>query len=197
MRSLPRGNLAASRRSVSFEPWFASQRLRKEHACQKLAARDLERGGMHTELLDGDEVRSRVCRGGLGFSRADRDENIRRIGYVAKVIERCGSCAVAAAISPYRGAREEVRSSVSRFVEVYTECPLAVLVERDPKRALQAGRWPAQLPHFTGVDDPYEFPRSLRTYISRTDLETKEESLARVLSYLTGRSGIPLGRRIS
>src|SRR5258707_13649007 len=121
-----------------------------------MVAGELRRRGVHVETLDGDEIRKHLSHG-LGFSQEDRDENIRRIGFVARVVERCGACAIAAAISPYRAVRDEVRASVSRFVEVYTECPLDVLTERDPK-GLYKKALAGQIANFTGVSDPYEPP---------------------------------------
>jgi bifunctional enzyme CysN/CysC len=141
---------------------------------ERLAAR-----GCRLELLDGDTVRKHLSKG-LGFSREDRNENIRRIGFVAGLLTRNGVIALAAAISPYRAVRDEVRASIGDFVEVYVNAPLEVCESRDPKglyRQARAGRLPA----FTGIDDPYEPP--LRPEVEcRTDRETLEECTAKVLA---------------
>lgn len=150
-----------------------------------LAARmsqELERRGLHVETLDGDEIRKHLSRG-LGFSREDRDENIRRIGFVAGIVERCGACAIAAAISPYRAVRDEVRHSARRFVEIYTECPIDVLSRRDPK-GLYKRALAGEIQNFTGVTDPYEPPLAPEVHL-HTDLETPDESVAKILQRLT------------
>ncbi|HMJ11682.1 MAG TPA: adenylyl-sulfate kinase, partial [Polyangiaceae bacterium] len=115
-----------------FVLWFTGLSGSGKSTLSRAVAEQIRARGVHVELLDGDEVRKHLSHG-LGFSREDRDENIRRIGYVASVAARCGACAIAAAISPYRATRDEIRRSAKNFVEVYTECPLAVLTERDPK----------------------------------------------------------------
>ena len=139
----------------------------------RLAAR-----GCRLELLDGDTVRKHLSKG-LGFSREDRDENIRRIGFVAGLLTRNGVIALAAAISPYRAVRDEVRASIGDFVEVYVNAPLEVCEGRDPKGLYRKAR-AGQLPAFTGIDDPYEPP--LKPEVEcRTDRETLEECIAKVL----------------
>src|SRR5579885_3464222 len=112
--------------------------------------------GRHAEVLDGDEVRTHLSRG-LGFSKEDRDTNVRRIGYVARLIARSGGVAITAAISPYRAVRDEIRSQTPGFVEVYVRCPLDELVRRDVK-GLYRRALAGEIPNFTGVSDPYEEP---------------------------------------
>ena len=116
--------------------------------------------GRHVEVLDGDEVRENLSKG-LGFSRGDRDTNIRRIAYVAKLVSRSGGVAITAAISPYRATRNEARAQMApgAFVEVYVHCPLDELVQRDPK-GLYAKALRGEIAHFTGVS------RSVWTTIS-------------------------------
>ena len=140
---------------------------------ERLAAR-----GCRLELLDGDTVRKHLSKG-LGFSREDRDENIRRIGFVAGLLTRNGVIALAAAISPYRAVRDEVRASIGDFVEVYVNAPLEVCEGRDPKGLYRKAR-AGQLPAFTGIDDPYEPPLQPEVEC-RTDRETLEECIAKVL----------------
>jgi len=116
----------------------------------------LRAGGARVELLDGDVVRQNLSKG-LGFSKADRDENIRRIGFVCELLSRNGVIAIVAAISPYRAVRDEIRLRIPNFVEVHVHCPLEVLAERDVK-GLYRKALAGELDHFTGVSDPYEAP---------------------------------------
>jgi len=141
---------------------------------QRLAAR-----GCKLELLDGDTVRKHLSKG-LGFSREDRDENIRRIGFVAGLLTRNGVIALAAAISPYRAIRGEVRAAIGDFVEVYVNAPLEVCEARDPKGLYREAR-AGQLPGFTGIDDPYEPPLGAEVEC-RTDRESVEECVRKVLA---------------
>ncbi len=143
----------------------------------------LERG-LLVEVLDGDEVRTNLSKG-LGFSKEDRDTNIRRIGYVAKLLARNGVCAITAAISPYRSVREEVRKGVeerSVFVECYLECPLETLVERDVK-GLYKKAIAGEIKNFTGVSDPYEAPDKPEVVV-HTGSEPAEQSCARIIKTL-------------
>jgi bifunctional enzyme CysN/CysC len=141
---------------------------------ERLAAR-----GCRLELLDGDTVRKHLSKG-LGFSREDRNENIRRIGFVAGLLTRNGVIALAAAISPYRAVRDEVRASIGGFIEVYVNAPLEVCEARDPKGLYRQAR-AGELPAFTGIDDPYEPPLDPEVEC-RTDRETLEDCTAKVLA---------------
>ncbi len=147
----------------------------------------LERG-MNVEVLDGDEVRENLSKG-LGFSKEDRDTNIRRIGFVARLLSRNGVVAITAAISPYRDVRDEMRRSIGRFVEVYVSCPIDVLKERDVK-GLYKKALAGEIKHFTGVDDPYEPPLKAEIVIE-TDRETVEESVRKIVSTLEVLEFIP------
>ena len=119
----------------------------------ELATRDIT-----VEVLDGDVMRKHLCKD-LGFSEADRKENIRRIAQVAKLLTHHGKIVLVAAISPYRSGREEARSNIGDFIEVYVNAPLAVCEKRDPKGLYRQAR--IGLIHgFTGIDDPYEAPLS-------------------------------------
>jgi adenylylsulfate kinase len=145
----------------------------------------LQARGLRVERLDGDEVRQRLSRG-LGFSKDDRDENVRRIGFVARLLSRNGAVAIAAAISPYRELRDEVRREhEAPFVEVFVDCPLAVLVDRDPK-GLYAKALQGQIPNFSGVSDPYEHPLAPDITV-HTDRETVEASRDVILRWLEAR----------
>jgi len=133
------------------------------------------------ELLDGDIVRTNLSKG-LGFSKEDRDINIRRIGFVCNLLSRNGVIAIAAAISPYREIRREIREKVANFVEVYVECPIDVLAERDPK-GLYKRALAGEIKNFTGVSDPYEAPENAEVVI-HSDKETPEESADRIWAKL-------------
>jgi adenylylsulfate kinase len=140
------------------------------------------------ELLDGDEVRTYLSRG-LGFSRADREENVRRIGYVARVLAKHEVGVITAAISPYKNSRDEVRSLATQagipFLEVYVQASLEALIARDVK-GLYKKALAGEIPHFTGVSDPYEPPESPELTV-RSDAETVEVGLERILDTLRDR----------
>ena len=165
----------------------------KTTVCGEVSARLRERG-LNVEVLDGDIVRDHLTKG-LGFSKADRDENIRRIGFVANLLTRNGVIVLVAAISPYRDARDQVRQSVGEFVEVFINAPLAVCEARDVKGLYKRAR-AGEIQHFTGIDDPYEPP--LHPEIEcRTDLETIEQSAAKIINLLIERAIIPTNGRLS
>lgn len=137
--------------------------------------------GHKVEVLDGDIVRENLTKG-LGFSKADRDENIRRIGFVSHLLTRNGVIVLVSAISPYRDIRAEVRERIGDFVEVFVNAPLEVCEDRDVKGLYKRAR-AGELKQFTGIDDPYEAPLSPEIEC-RTDLETLEESANKVLQRL-------------
>jgi len=137
----------------------------------------LQAGGYDIEVLDGDVVRTNLTKG-LGFSKEDRDENIRRIGFVAHLLTRHGVIVLVSAISPYRSIREEVRGKIGDFVEVFVNAPLSVCEGRDVKGLYQKAR-SGEIKGFTGIDDPYEPPTNPEVEC-RTDLEELEESVAKV-----------------
>jgi sulfate adenylyltransferase/3'-phosphoadenosine 5'-phosphosulfate synthase len=139
----------------------------------------LEALGKRVEILDGDEVRTNLSKG-LGFSKEDRDTNIRRIGYVAQLLTRNGATVITAAISPYRSIRDEVRSKIGRdFVEIYVKCPLEALIARDVK-GLYKKALAGEIKEFTGVSDPYEEPLKPEIIVE-TNRETVEESVNKIL----------------
>jgi adenylylsulfate kinase len=152
----------------------------KSTVAAKLAPALAERGH-RVELLDGDEVRTNLCQG-LGFSRADRDTNIARIGYVAGKLAHHGVAVLVAAISPYRQARDQVRASVDRFVEVHVAAPLDICAQRDPK-GLYAKALAGEIPNFTGVSDPYEPPPDPEIVL-HTEAESVDDSVDQVLTWL-------------
>lgn len=146
-----------------------------------LLAHRLRAEGHRVEVLDGDEVRTHLSKG-LGFSREDRDTNVKRIAYVAKLLARNGVIVITAAISPYREARAWARTEISRFVEVYVKCPLSVCAQRDVK-GLYAQALAGDLPKFTGVSDPYEAPENPEIVVD-TSREEPEQSAALILATL-------------
>ncbi len=151
----------------------------------------LRRQGRKVELLDGDEVRRHLTKG-LGFSKEGRDENIRRIGYVCHLLTRNGVIAIAAAISPYRSVRDEVRRMIGSFVEIYADCPLEVCIERDVK-GMYKKALAGELPAFTGISDPYEPPLHPEITL-QTHGEGPEASAARVLRRLSEMGHLPGAR---
>lgn len=170
--------------SKGFILWFTGlSGSGKSTLARMMEERLLERG-MKVEVLDGDEVRTNLSKG-LGFSKEDRDTNIRRIGYVAKLLARNGVCGITAAISPYREIRDEVRASVdgsAGFVEVYAECSIEKLTERDVK-GLYKKALAGEIKNFTGVSDPYEPPLKPEV-VAKTGEETPEQSAAKIMKTL-------------
>jgi len=144
-------------------------------------ADELRRGGVRVETLDGDEVRQNLSKG-LGFSREDRDTNIRRIGYVAKLLTRNGVVVISAAISPYRAVRNDVRREIGAFVEVHVKASLEECIRRDTK-GLYARALAGEIAQFTGVSDPYEEPLAPELVID-TEREDVATSATRVIDRL-------------
>lgn len=161
-----------------FTLWFTGLSGAGKSTLANLVAQELRNRGHRVEILDGDEVRTNLSKG-LGFSKEDRDTNIRRIGYVCRLLARNGVVAISAAISPYREVRDEVRGAHDRFFEVFVKCSLDKLVERDVK-GLYAKALRGEIASFTGVSDPYEEPLAPELVVE-SDRETVEESLRKLL----------------
>lgn len=174
--------------SKGFVVWFTGLSGAGKSTIANALRDELTRRGRHSELLDGDEVRTHLSKG-LGFSKEDRDTNIRRIGYVARLVARSGGIAVTAAISPYREIRNEVRTQSPGFVEVFVRAPLETLVERDTK-GLYRKAIAGEIANFTGVSDPYEEPLNPEV-VCDTSRETLEGSLARVIDALERLGHLP------
>ena len=161
----------------------------KSTIAERLLALLRERG-VKSELLDGDVVRTNLSKG-LGFSKEDRDTNIRRIGFVSQLLTRNGVVSIVSAISPYREVRDEVRGEIGRFIEVHVHASLDELVRRDVK-GLYEKALKGEIPNFTGVSDPYEEPLNPDVFLD-TEQESVEESLAKVVAALETRGFIPSG----
>jgi len=164
-----------------FTLWFTGLSGAGKSTVSTIVVDRLRASGAKVELLDGDVVRTHLSKG-LGFSKEDRDTNIRRIGFVCELLSRNGVIAVAAAISPYRAVRDEIRQRVSNFVEVFVECPLDVAISRDVK-GLYRKALAGEIPYFTGVSDPYEPPAAPEVLI-QTATETPEESAEKIWTTL-------------
>ncbi|MBZ5621417.1 MAG: adenylyl-sulfate kinase [Acidobacteriia bacterium] len=164
-----------------FTLWFTGMSGAGKSTISHLLEQRLRALGAKVEVLDGDVVRTHLSKA-LGFSKEDRDENIRRIGFVCELLSRNGVIAIAAAISPYRAVREEVRARIPNFVEVYVECPIEVLAERDVK-GLYKRALTGEIPQFTGVSDPYEPPIAPHVTVHSAQ-EKPEESAERIWATL-------------
>jgi adenylyl-sulfate kinase len=164
-----------------FTLWFTGLSGSGKTTISTLIHERLQQAGAKVEMLDGDVVRENLSQG-LGFSKQDRDTNIRRIGFVCELLSRHGVIAIVAAISPYREAREDVRRRVENFVEVYVDCPLEVTAARDVK-GLYKKALAGQIAQFTGVTDPYEPPLAPEILI-HSDHETPQQSADRVWATL-------------
>jgi len=174
-----------------FTIWFTGLSGAGKSTITGLLVKEFEKRGIGHEVLDGDVVRTHLSRG-LGFSKEDRDINIRRIGWVAKTLTRHGVAVLCAAISPYRAIRDEVRASVEEhgtFLEVFAKCPVPVLSDRDPK-GLYKKALAGEIQNFTGVSDPYEEPED-PDVLCETDRETVEESAGKILRRLEELGLIP------
>ncbi len=177
-----------------FTLWFTGLSGSGKTALAEMVYDELkQKRGLKVEKLDGDVVRTNLSKG-LGFSREDRDINIRRIGFVCNLLTRNDVIAIASAISPYRSVRDENRALIGsdKFVEVYCEVPIEVAVERDVK-GLYKKALSGEIKNFTGISDPYEAPLNPEVHIN-SGSEAIEESFAKIITYLEERGLIkPLG----
>ena len=174
-----------------FTLWFTGLSGAGKSTLANLAATEIRKRAHRVEILDGDEVRTNLSKG-LGFSKEDRDTNIRRIGYVCNLLARNGVVAISAAISPYREVRDEVRRTHDRFFEVYVRCTLDKLVERDVK-GLYKKALAGEIKSFTGVSDPYEEPLAPELIVD-SSTETVDQSLAKLIGRLEELKYINNGR---
>jgi adenylylsulfate kinase len=171
-----------------FTVWFTGLSGAGKTTLAESLVPELRARGLNVEVLDGDEVRTNLSKG-LGFTKEDRDTNIRRIGYVSRLLARNGVAVISAAISPYREIRDEVCQSFEaegiQFIEVYVKCPLEVLMERDVKGLYQKAL-AGEIKGFTGVSDPYEEPLHPQVVVE-TDRESIAISARKILNELERR----------
>ena len=168
-------------RHQGFTLWFTGLSGAGKSTISGIIEKRLREAGAKVEVLDGDAVRENLSKG-LGFSKEDRDTNIRRIGFVCGLLSRNGVIAIVAAISPYRAVREEIRSGIHNFVEIYVECPLEVVADRDVK-GLYKKAIKGEIGQFTGVSDPYEPPLHPEVVVHSAS-ETPEQSAEKVWAKL-------------
>jgi adenylylsulfate kinase len=174
--------------NTGFTLWFTGLSGAGKTTLAKRVQKILVQRGMNVELLDGDVIRTNLSKG-LGFSKEDRDTNIRRIGFVACLLARNDTVCIAAAISPYKAVRDEVRGLHGKFVEVYTFASLDALEGRDVKGLYKKAR-AGEIKGFTGVDDPYEAPETPEIAID-TERESVEESTDKIVRHLELKGLIP------
>jgi adenylyl-sulfate kinase len=176
-----------------FTIWFTGLSGAGKTTLSERILPELQGRGVRVEVLDGDEVRTNLSKG-LGFSKEDRDTNVRRIGYVARLLSRNGIGVISAAISPYAEIRDEIKAAIkaegAEFIEVYVKAPLEVLVERDVK-GLYKKALAGEIKNFTGVSDTYEEPQAPDVVIE-SDKETVEQSSAKILLELSLRGLVSL-----
>jgi len=175
--------------SHAYTLWFTGLSGSGKSTLAERVAKELRDRGQKVEVLDGDEVRTNLSKG-LGFSKEDRDINIKRIGYVCHLLTRNGIWSVSAAISPYRDVRNFNRQLIGHFIEIYVDCPLEKLAERDVK-GLYKKALKGEVKNFTGVSDPYEPPESPEITVNSAT-ETIEQSLAKIIGYLERQAHLPV-----
>jgi len=168
--------------SNGFTLWFTGLPCSGKSAVADRVAAALKERGQRVERLDGDIVRQDLTRD-LGFSKKDRDENIRRVTFVAKLLSRNGVAVLTSFISPYREMRDRARGETTNFVEVYAKCPVEVCMQRDVKGMYQKAIR-GDIKEFTGVSDPYEEPLRAEIVLE-TDKEALDESVNRVMVWLS------------
>ena len=171
-----------------FTVWFTGLSCSGKTTVSQRVAEELLKRGLKVEVLDGDVVRTNLSKG-LGFSKEDRDTNIKRIGFVCKLLSRNGVVAIGAAISPYRATRDYNRKEIGDFIEVYCKCAIEVCIERDVK-GLYKKALAGEISNYTGVSDPYEEPLNPEVVLE-TDKETLEESVRKVMRKLEELRYIP------
>ena len=165
-----------------FTLWFTGLPCSGKTTVADAVAERLEAAGLRVERLDGDIVRQSLTRD-LGFSKEDRDENIERITFVAKLLSRNGVATLVSFVSPYRKRRQHARDNTSNFIEIYVKCPIEVCKERDVK-GMYKKAMKGDITNFTGVDDPFEEPINPEL-VFETDKESLEESVEKVLHVIT------------
>lgn len=172
------GDGFANNHNCGLTVWFTGLSGAGKTTLSQAVSTDLLGRGYRVECLDGDAIRQNLTKD-LGFSEEDRNENVRRIGFVAELLTRHGVIVLVSAISPYRAARDRVRERIGSFLEVYVSAPLEVCEARDVKGLYRRAR-AGEIQHLTGLDDPYEPPLTPDVEC-RTDRESVEVSAAKVI----------------
>ncbi len=178
--------------------WFTGLPSSGKSTIAVLLEKEIKRRERNVEVLDGDVVRTNLSKG-LGFSREDRNTNIRRIGFVCHLLSRNGTFAISAAISPYREVRDDVRDMIGDFVEVFVDCPLEECINRDVK-GLYKKAIAGEIKEFTGISDPYESPLNPEVVV-KTNEEEPAQSLQKIvlkleeLGYLAPLNGLRAEKR--
>ncbi|HFB84145.1 MAG TPA: adenylyl-sulfate kinase [Thermodesulfatator sp.] len=173
----------------AFTIWFTGLSGSGKTTLSRRVYLEIRRRGLKAELLDGDIIRTNFSQE-LGFTKRERDINVRRIGFLSWLLNKHGIISVVAAIAPYEDTRQQNRLLIPNYIEVFCSCPLEVVEARDVK-GLYARARAGEIPHFTGISDPYEPPRTPEIVV-HTDQESVEESLSKILSYLEKRDLIPV-----
>jgi adenylyl-sulfate kinase len=186
------GHVEALEESHGCTVWFTGLSGAGKSTLARGLAEQLRRLDLDYELLDGDELRKDLCRD-LGFEKSDRDENVRRIGFIARLLNRHRVIAVVAAISPYRHARLEARQNNHRFLEVHVDCRLEILIQRDAK-GLYNRAIAGEIPHFSGISDPYEAPLVPDLYLN-TENQSPKECLMTLVAKLEELDWLPKRHR--
>jgi adenylylsulfate kinase len=178
-----------------FTLWLTGLSCSGKTTISQIVSNELRARGLKIEVLDGDVVRTNLSKG-LGFSKEDRDLNILRVGFVAKLLTRNGVATIVAAISPYRLVRDQVRLDIGNFVEVFVKCPIEVCIDRDVK-GLYKKALAGEIKNYTGIDDPYEEPTAPEVVVE-TNIETPQQSAAIVIKALEHLGYIkPQGRSLT
>jgi adenylyl-sulfate kinase len=164
-----------------FTVWFTGLPGSGKTTASQMVSETLRNCGLKVEVLDGDVIRKNLSKG-LGYSKEDRDTNIRRIGFVCHLLSRNGVAAIAAAIAPYKEIREENRKLIGNYVEIFMTCSMDELIRRDPK-GLYKKAIAGEIKHFTGVSDPYELPENPEV-VCDTGNETPKESHDKIIAKL-------------
>lgn len=164
--------------------WLTGPPSAGKSTLAKLVEAEIAAQGRRVERLDGDELRTRLSKD-LGFSRQDRDENVRRTAYLARLLARHGVIVLVALISPYRAARDAARAEITNFLEVYVRCTPEECIRRDVK-GLYRKALAGEIQSFTGISDPYEPPLDPEVVVD-TDCETTAESAAKIVAAMAAR----------
>lgn len=164
-----------------FTVWLTGLPGSGKSTLAKLVAAEIVRRGRHAEVLDGGALRHELWPE-LGFSKDDRDSNIKRISYICRLLTRSGIPNIVAAVSPYTEMRNAIRDNIDNFIEVLCRCPIEILEKRDERGLYKKAR-KGELKNFTGVSDPYEEPKYPELIVNTAE-ETPEQSAARIITKL-------------